>query len=196
MKICDNCGMPIPQSATRCPFCRNKRQDSFSRFTTKVIRKVANIVAGIVLVGMVIVGIVNTLIESESASENQVYNENQEYKTSHEELFKSLDAKMKSPKEDVKRKNAISTSTTGGKVDKEINTSSSSLQTIPRQMEKDLQSYTEEETNIENEYDEETQKEPETVSKEIGTNEERKQQRALRRAMKKQLKEMKKNNRN
>ena len=200
MKICDTCGMPIPQSATRCPYCRDKRQDSFSRFETKVLRKIVNFVAWIALIGMAIAGII-IVIDPESISDKE-YKTSREYKTSHEELFKSLDAKMKSQQEDVKKKTANPTATTGGKVDKEINTVAPSLQATPQQTVEDAQQppYTEEEEpNVENEaengFDTEAQDEPEIGSEKAETKKDPKQQRAFRKAMKKQIKKREKNNR-
>lgn len=199
MKICDNCGMPIPQSATRCPYCRDKRQDSFSRFETKILRKIVNFVAWIGLIGMAIAGII-IVIDPESISDKD-YKTSREYKTSHEELFKSLDAKMKSQQEDVKKKTANPTATTGGKVDKEINTVAPSLQATPQQTVEDAQQppYTEEETNVENEVENEFDAE---APEELGIDSEKaepkkdpKQQRAFRKAMKKQIREREKNKR-
>ena len=110
-------------------------------------------------------------------------------------------AKMKSQQEDVKKKTANPTATTGGKVDKEINTVAPSLQATPQQTEEDAQQplYTEEETNVEDEaengFDTEAPEEPEIGSEKAETKKDPKQQRAFRKAMKKQIKEREKNKR-
>ncbi|NBJ07517.1 zinc ribbon domain-containing protein [Alistipes sp. Z76] len=196
-KECAHCGMEIPEKAKICPYCKRKQPEQIQAWEL--------IIGAIVVWGGIIVFVVNYSGDGQKTIHHEQMKPptavEKEYKTSHERLFKSLDAKMKSQQEDVKKKTANPTATTGGKVDKEINTVAPSLQATPQQTEEDAQQplYTEEETNVEDEaengFDTEAPEEPEIGSEKAETKKDPKQQRAFRKAMKKQIKEREKNKR-
>ena len=186
-KECAHCGMEIPQKANICPYCKRRQPQKPQKWEI--------ILSAIIVWGGVIVAVMKCSDDEQKPTSAVV---NQEYKTSHEELFKSLDSKMKSQQKDVKEKTTNTPSPTESKVDKETNTRPQTLHISTASTVEGAQqsSYTEEETETKNGFGTETQEESKIDYKEVDTNEDRKQQRSLRRAMKKQLKEMKKNNRN